>query len=590
MKILLGFAITIVILLFLGLFSLYQMNRINKQTQEISSNWMPSIYHVSEMNTLKSDFRLKEYRHVMSKTKEEKDLAENELQAILTDYNRNLQSYQKLISGEEEQKLYNEVKQNYNKFMVEHEKILRLSRLNKTDSAIRMIYGESTTYFYAWRDAFVKLVEFNKKYGEAAAVNANNVYTGAMTIIVVIILLAIVIAMFTGTVLSSMISKGVTKMDKAAKSIALGDMDVDLAVDSNDEIGSLAKSFREMKDSLGLIVEKARLVAAGDLTVSLEKRSDKDELMKALNNMVEKVADVIVQFQIASDQIAQVSFEISAGAQQLSQGASEQAASAEQISSSMEEMSSNIQQNTDNASQTEKIAMMAANNIRQGTSSATKSAMAMKEIADKISIISEIAFQTNILALNAAVEAARAGEHGRGFAVVAAEVRKLAERSKVAAEEINHVSKDGVEIASRAGTQLEDIVPEIEKTSKLVQEIFAASAEQNSGAEQINSAIQQLNQVTQENASSSEELATTSEELANQSEQLRDLILFFKLPGGKGDGKGTLESRSSARPVMKESVRKHIGANLIKHEEKKGAHIKLSAKENETRDNLFDNY
>jgi len=517
------------------------------------------------------------------------DIAAKEMQVIQADYSNNVRAYEKLISGAEEQKLYNEVKSNYEKFMTEHEKILRLSYENKADSSIRIMFGESTTLFYAWQDALKKLVDFNKTNGDAAAVTANNVYASAITIIIGAIILALLLAFFTGSFLAALISKGVNKMDKAAKSIAVGNMDVDLAVDSNDEIGSLAKSFQEMKDSLGQIVEKAKLVAEGDLTVSLEKRSDKDELMKALNNMVERVAEVIGQFQIASDQIAQISFEISAGAQQLSQGASEQASSAEQISSSMEEMSSNIQQNTDNASQTEKIAIMAANNIKQGTSSATRSALAMKEIADKISIISEIAFQTNILALNAAVEAARAGEHGRGFAVVAAEVRKLAERSKIAAEEINHVSKDGVEIASRAGTQLEDIVPEIEKTSKLVQEIFAASAEQNSGAEQINSAIQQLNQVTQQNASSSEELATTSEELSNQSEQLRELIQFFKLPGVRSENRNALDTRSLGKTMIKESAKRNYGAGPVK-QEKKGTHIKLSTRENETRDTQFDNY
>ncbi|MFP4526037.1 MAG: methyl-accepting chemotaxis protein, partial [Bacteroidales bacterium] len=190
---------------------------------------------------------------------------------------------------------------------------------------------------------------------------------------------------------------------------------------------------------------------------------------------------------------------------------------------------------TENAKQTEKISGKASDRISEGNQATQHSVEAMKEIAEKISIINDIAFQTNILALNAAVEAARAGEHGKGFAVVASEVRKLAERSAEAASEIDEKSKSGVGISEKAGQQLEEIVPEIEKTSKLVQEITAASNEMNSGADQVNNAIQQLNQVTQQNAASSEELATGAEELSSQAEQLKQVISYFNVGDIQGD-------------------------------------------------------
>jgi methyl-accepting chemotaxis protein len=195
----------------------------------------------------------------------------------------------------------------------------------------------------------------------------------------------------------------------------------------------------------------------------------------------------------------------------------------------MEEMVSNIQQNTDNAKQTENISGKATDSMLEMSKIGRESFDSIKTIAEKITIINDIAFQTNLLALNAAVEAARAGEHGRGFAVVAAEVRKLAERSKLAADEIGYLSKNSLKITEKTRESLDALVPEIQKTSQLVQEITAASIEQNSGADQINSAIQQLNVVTQQNAASSEEMATSAEELSSQAESLKEAVSFFKI-------------------------------------------------------------
>jgi methyl-accepting chemotaxis protein len=211
-------------------------------------------------------------------------------------------------------------------------------------------------------------------------------------------------------------------------------------------------------------------------------------------------------------------------AQQMAEGATEQAASAEEVSSSMEQIVSSIQQNTDNALQTEKIALKIVDDIMEGSKSVNQTVHSMKEIAERISIIGDIARQTNLLALNAAVEAARAGDSGRGFAVVASEVRKLAERSQTAANEINILSKSGVAIAEKSGRLLELIVPEIQKTSRLVQEISVSSSEQNTGASEVNAALQQLNQVIQQNATISEEMASGSEELSSQAEHLNDVL------------------------------------------------------------------
>lgn len=269
----------------------------------------------------------------------------------------------------------------------------------------------------------------------------------------------------------------------------------------------------------------------GDLSVDIEEQGDYDfgRLINNLKHLSERLKDVLVTAQTASANIAITSHEMSSNSQQVSQGATEQAASVEQMAASMEEISSNIQQNTDNAQKTQKISSKAAVEIEEGSQNINITVDSMQTIAEKISIIGEIAFQTNILALNAAVEAARAGEHGKGFGVVAAEVGKLAERSKIAAADIDELSKSGVDIALKSKTMLSKFVPSIEETSKLVEEISNASVEQNAGVEQINDAIQMLNQVTQQNAASSEEMATVSEELSAQAEQLKKTISFFKL-------------------------------------------------------------
>lgn len=261
----------------------------------------------------------------------------------------------------------------------------------------------------------------------------------------------------------------------------------------------------------------------------LKRRKDElGRISNALNDLKEQLKHVIDDIQDASSTISVSANNQSSSAIQVSQGANEQAASIEEILSSVEEMLANIQQNAGNAKQTEDISIKAVKGIDELTQTARISIDAIKEISGKISIINDIAFQTNILALNAAVEAARAGEHGKGFAVVASEVRKLAERSKLAANEINLLANKSLKLTEDAGTLMDRLVPEITKTSKLVQEITAASMEQNAGANQISNAIQQLNQVTQQNSAASEEMATNAEELTNQAKQLTQMLEFFK--------------------------------------------------------------
>jgi methyl-accepting chemotaxis protein len=326
--------------------------------------------------------------------------------------------------------------------------------------------------------------------------------------------------------------------------ISKGDMPPQIRDEYQGDFNAIKNNLNTLILATGSITAAAQQVAAGNLTVQLSERSANDELMRSLSSMVAKLSEVVTDVKGASDNVASGSQQMSSGSEELSQGASEQAAAAEEASAAMEQMSANIRQNADNALQTEKIAVKSAQDAQEGGKAVMQTVSAMKDIAGKISIIEEIARQTNLLALNAAIEAARAGEHGKGFAVVASEVRKLAERSQKAAAEISELSSSSVGVAEQAGGMLTRMLPDIQRTAELVQEISAACREQDSGAEQINKAIQQLDQVIQQNAAAAEEMSSTAEELSSQSEQLQDTIGFFNI------GEERL-ARKPARPVAK---------------------------------------
>lgn len=293
--------------------------------------------------------------------------------------------------------------------------------------------------------------------------------------------------------------------------------------------------IRSITKPLEKSVEFASLIASGDLTVKLDidQKDVIGELASAFNLMIERLHEAIIKIRIGTDSIAAASLQISRNSKMLYDGAIQQSASTEEVSASIEEMAGNIQQNKENAQQTERISKKAADSMMEMSKTGKESLDSIRTIAEKITIINEIAFQTNLLALNAAVEAARAGEHGRGFAVVASEVRKLAERSKQAADVIEDLSKNSLKITEDSRHLLDALVPEIQRTSQLVQEIASASIEQNAGTDQINSAIQQLNLVTQQNATSSKEMATCSEELSSQAGSLKNTVSFFKLNSDK---------------------------------------------------------
>jgi methyl-accepting chemotaxis protein len=370
---------------------------------------------------------------------------------------------------------------------------------------------------------------FVRKAMADAAAQAQQDGAQAQMLLIGIIAVSLLIGIGSAIWIALNISKGLGRAVGLADAVAIGDLSQTIDVTSNDEVGDLIKSLNTMTENLNATAKVADTIASGNLTIDVKRLSDKDTLGMALERMVEKLRAIVAEAITAAQNVSAGSQELSASAEQLSQGATEQASSAEEASSSMEEMAANVKQNADNANQTEKIAAQSAKDAEASGEAVNRAVEAMQTIAEKITIVQEIARQTDLLALNAAVEAARAGEHGKGFAVVASEVRKLAERSQAAAAEIGTLSADTVKVAQEAGSMLSKLVPDIKKTAELVEEITSACREQDVGSSQINQAIQQLDKVGQQNASASEQVSSTSEELASQAEQLQVTISYFKI-------------------------------------------------------------
>ena len=405
-----------------------------------------------------------------------------------------LENVQKIVDTPEEERLIKEAKEVMNKFLATYDELLILIDKDTSRNMNAIVELDARADEYK-KQAHDKLIAIQLSL-QAEMEEADKIYDSKsqsiISISIVVSILVIIIAVMFIIILVRLIATPLIRGVAFANSIANGDLTASLQIKQKDEVGLLSI---------------------------------------ALNNMSARLKEVISTVIAGTNNIANASGQLSSTSQQISQGSTEQASSVEEVSSTMEEMVSNIEQNSNNAQLTEKISINAFNGIVEVGTRAKKAVEASKVIADKIQIINEIAFQTNILALNAAVEAARAGEHGKGFAVVAAEVRKLAERSKVAADEIVDLAQTSVQLAEGAGKRMVETQPEMEKTTSLVREIASASLEQNNGVNQINNALQQLNEITQQNAAGAEETASSAEELASQAEQLKEIVSFFKLNG-----------------------------------------------------------
>ncbi|MEM1343971.1 MAG: methyl-accepting chemotaxis protein [Pseudomonadota bacterium] len=351
----------------------------------------------------------------------------------------------------------------------------------------------------------------------------------ALVAVAVAAVASLLLGVAVAALIARSVSRGLQESIEAAAQVSEGKLDIVIDEQGNDEIAHLRQATARMIANLRDKVDVASRIADGDLKTDFSAASADDRLGVALERMLERLRDVITKASASAAGVDSSSRELSQTAEQISSGANQQASAAQNASASVEEMTANIRQSADNAAQTEKIASQSAADAQRSGEAVGNAVSAMKTIAEKITIIQEIARQTDLLALNAAVEAARAGEHGKGFAVVASEVRKLAERSQAAAAEISQLSSETVSVSSEAGRMLETLVPNIQRTADLVQEISAATREQNIGAEQINGAIRDLDRIIQRNAAAAQESSATSESLATQARELTTVIGFFDI-------------------------------------------------------------
>ena len=489
----LGFGVVLIMLVFIAALAYLRLGALNGEINDMVSDKFPKTVLANDIIDNINVIARSSRNVLLMKDQEQ---IKSEFARIADARNENNETFDKLakmITSDEGKKLMSEAQVKRQVYGTDIDKLLELIRAGKHDESTGFLLGDVRKTQLDYQASMTKLIHFQTELMTKSGMEANDLVHSTINMILIVSIVALLMGFAFAWWVTRSITRPVNQALDAASRIAEGDLTVRIESDSKDEVGML---------------------------------------MSAMQAMIGKLTQIIDEVRTAADNLTNAAGQVSATAQSLSQSSSEQAASVEETTASMEQMTASISQNTENAKITDGMASKSAEEAAEGGDAVSKTVEDMKSIASKIGIIDDIAYQTNLLALNAAIEAARAGDHGKGFAVVAAEVRKLAERSQIAAQEIGDLASSSVKQAERAGALLIEMVPSIRKTSDLVQEIATASSEQSSGVAQINGAMGQLNQATQQNASASEELAATAEELGSQAEQLQQTMTFFLLDDG----------------------------------------------------------
>ena len=566
-RLIVGFLISVLIIAFVGYIGLNSADQLNDAADAMANRQYKSALIASNMNTdLNAVVRF--YRGVIlqSDATVQQGLIDqmNEKNKTL---DANLIALEPLITREDGKILYAQIKANLPELRKHFETGITIRQKSGDEGlTLAAVYYQNNVskLLNETQKSVADLVALRVGDAEEANQQATATFEQARNLIFITTGVAAIIMIVFALLITVSITRPLNLVVKAAEQVATGDVDVSLDTRARDETGILARAMQNLVDATKAIVNDAEKVAGRDLTVDVLIRSDKDALGHSLSDMVNRVSDVISGVLSSTSNMASATEEVSATSQTLSQGANEQAASVEETSASLEEMAGTITQNADNSRQAESMAGKMVKDANEGGDAVKQAVQAMKDIADKIVTVEDIAYQTNLLALNAAIEAARAGEHGMGFAVVANEVRKLAERSQSYAGEISNFAKSSVTVAERAGELIAEIIPNIMKTADLIREIAAASQEQSQGVDQINSAVSQLDKVTQQNASASEELSSMAEELTGQAQDLQKLVQFFTVKDAGSNKTEAQRETKSAKPVASTTNVKKVGGGLSK--------------------------
>lgn len=508
MRLALSFGLMVVFIATVSMLGISKSSQINDATNDIVQDKWPKTVWANDMVDVANGIALALAESAALRDQAFLSKAQEHVEALKAKANESNQKLQETVTSAEGKRLLAMAAEASNVYRASQAQFVSLAKQDQWDRAAAYLKSDLDPAGEAYRQSLVGLIEYQGQLMDEAGTATDKIYDQGRLEMLSVGAAAFLLAVLIAFWITRGITRPLSEAMRVANSLAEGDMSVSIQSHSKDETGLLLHS---------------------------------------LGNMVERLKQIITDVRGAADALSSASEEVAATAQSLSQSSTEQASSVEETSSSMEQMTASINQNTENAKVTDGMSTKAAREAKEGGDAVTSTVVAMKQIAEKISIIDDIAYQTNLLALNAAIEAARAGVHGKGFAVVASEVRKLAERSQVAALEIGEVASNSVELAEKAGTLLDEIVPSIVKTSELVQEIAAASQEQSSGVGQINNAMEQLNQLTQQNASGSEELASTAEELSSQAEQLQETMAWFRMQADQGAAKGKAKPSNPER-------------------------------------------